>query len=369
MTADPTHRQTPRTPAWIRALDDEPFTVVGAPTVRQTGVVVGDVVPVTSVTALTPATPAPRPDPYVTAIECRHLIVDHTYQRDLDQRRVTKMVAEFDLTLLGVIEVSDRGNGTYAVLEGQHRMAAVQAAKGPAHHLVCQVHRGLTLADEARVFYEIDRRRKTLNGWDRWKARRGAGDPKVHEIETILTTFRLRVEMSDVDGAVRSTAALEKVMTLGGRPLLTSTLSVLIAAYRLKQDAYDGHIIQGVADVMRYYRPDDELTIDRLVTALQTIAPRQLKSRAAALRDGFAGTMPRLIGSVIITAYNQQPGRNLQPFLDRIKPHTNDHNRSRAEHTTQVRVWAAEQGITVPQNSGVPKEVHAAYDQAHPAVT
>lgn len=262
--------------------------------------------------------------PYIAAIPVRALFADVTYQREQNRARVDEMAAQFDPTLLGVVEVSLRTGaelGQYAVLDGQHRVAAARRAMGPAHPMVCQVHSGLTPADEARVFYEIDRRRRALSGWDRWKARRGAGDPLVVEIEAIAAQFRLVIDPAPRPGNLAATIALEKVMRLGGRPLLTSTLSFLTAAYRTNRAAYDGTVIQGLALVLHHYRVDVEVSPDRLTAALQSIAPKQLKARAAAMREITAGETTKLVGAVIIRAYNDQPGRNVQPFLDRIKPH------------------------------------------------
>jgi hypothetical protein len=58
--------------------------------------------------------------PYIDVILAELLFADPTYQRDLDPKRVTKMVAEFDQRLVGVLEVSARGNGRFAILDGQH---------------------------------------------------------------------------------------------------------------------------------------------------------------------------------------------------------------------------------------------------------
>ena len=65
-----------------------------------------------------------RPEPYVAAIACYRLFVDRSYQRDLDESRVRRMVADFDRTLLGVIEVSDRGRvprSVVAAYEAAHQ--------------------------------------------------------------------------------------------------------------------------------------------------------------------------------------------------------------------------------------------------------
>jgi len=113
--------------------------------------------------------------------------------------------------------------------------------------------------DEARLFDQIDVRRRSLSGWDRWKARRGAGDPVVAEIEAVVTGHGLLVDPAPRDRAVAATRALETVYELGGQQLLSNTLLVLTRAYRIARDAYDGALIHGLALVLHHYDLVDEL--------------------------------------------------------------------------------------------------------------
>ena len=218
------------------------------------------------------------------------------------------MVAEFNPELLGIIDVSDRGDGTFAIVEGQHRWAAAREAHPDRDgvHLVCLVHTGLTTTDEAHLFHQIDvRRRRALSGWDRWKARRGAGDPVVAEIEAVVTSHGLLGDPAPRDRSVAATKTLETVYELGGQQLLSNTMLILTRAYRITRDAYDGNLIHGLALILHHYDLVDELNIDRLVTALEGIAPRQIKARAATLRETHRGVLPRLVAAVIVNQYNQ----------------------------------------------------------------
>ncbi len=305
-----------------------------------------------------------RPKPYVTALPAAKLFVDHTYQRSLDQRRVDKMVAEYDPTLLGVLEVSDRGNSTFAILEGQHRWAAASLASGADVHLVCQVHRGLAVEDEARQFYDMDVRRRSLSGWDRWKARRGAGDPVVAHVEKIVSGFGLRVDSGSVDGLIGSTTTLENVYELGGEALLVSTLTVLTAAYGDVRDAYDGQMIMGVALIMHNYDPREELNVDRLISQLQAIVPRQVKARATALREAHRGQLPRLTAAVMIDRYNAAPGRKVDPFFVRVPASSKTSQHPASRQRDQIRRWAEREGMVVGQRLSV--MVTDAYAAAHP---
>lgn len=307
--------QTPRTPAWIHAASDLPAAPPKEKALTSTLVPPAPAVTVAPVVA----PPIDLPAPYIAALACRDLFADVTYQRDLDKHRRERMAGEyFDRTLLGVLEVSDRGDGRYAILDGQHRWAAAVVTHGNDFHVVCQVHSGLDVAGEARVFYEIDHRRKALTGWDRWKARRKTGDPVVAKLDTVAAEFGLKIGPGRVRGQIQTIGALEQLLARGGRALVHSTLAILTAAYGDDPDAYVAPVIGGVGEVLVGYRAGTNLDGDRLIATLAGIAPAQLKARAQALREMQSGTLPRLTAAVIVRAYNSRPGPNLPPFIDHV---------------------------------------------------
>lgn len=236
-----------------------------------------------------------------------------------DRWRVKRMVKNYDPTLLGVLEVSDRGGGRYAIIDGHHRWATVRKAHPDRTraHVVCNVHTGLTPADEAQLFYEIDAGRRRLTGWDRWHARKGAGDPAVLAIEEVVKAHGLRIEEATRDGVVRATKACTDIVALGGLPLLDRALGIALVGFGNTADALDGAIIHGVANVLHHYKRD-ELDVDRLVTQMQAIPPRQVKARAMALREAQKGTQPKLVSCVLVDRYNAAPGRKLEDYAIRV---------------------------------------------------
>jgi hypothetical protein len=320
-------------------------------------------------TALSASTEAP----YIGAIHVDSLFADSTYQRDLDEPRVRRMADELDLRLLGVLEVSRRDDGRHAILDGQHRWAAARLAHpdGSGAHLVCQIHSGLTVEDEARVFYEVDARRKNLTWWDRWRARRGAGDERVVAIDAVLERHQLQINPTAADGNLRATKAVETIVDeLGDLVMLDRVLVVLTSAFGRSFDAFDGSIMQGLAFVLGNYDAD-ELDLDRLVVQLREIPPRQLRARAASMREAHRGTLPRLCAAVIVERYNSGRGRRLEDFLVRI-PSTskagvqfNRDKRARAE----IRRWAERNGYDLTGHRNIPPRVRRAYEEAQVAAS
>lgn len=294
---------------------------------------------------------ATEQEPYVTALPVDELFADHTYQRELDEHRVNKMAANYRLALVGIVEVSDRGphatGPRYAILDGQHRWATVRnRAFGDARtpHLPCRVHTGLTVDQEAKLYHELNTTRKQLTGWDRWLARRGAGDPIVRDIEALLDRHGLKVALRGGGNIFRATRTAEKIVELNGLPLLDSVISVVRSAWPEDQNGMDGHILHGLAHVLSAYTRD-ELDLERLTAVLAGIMPRQLAARAAAVRELHKGTMDRLAAHVIVERYNASKGPRLEPFFTRVKPISKAKTAKAqydADYRAAVLTWARE---------------------------
>ncbi|WAX58538.1 Lsr2 family protein [Jatrophihabitans cynanchi] len=317
-------------------------------------------------TSTAPQPAAPPPGTYITALPVAALFADPTYQRDLDEPRVAKMSGEYDHTLLGVLEVSERDDGRFAILDGQHRWATVARINGEHAHVVCNVHAGLSIEDEACLFHEIDTSRRNHTWWDRWRARRGMADSTVLAIDEVLHRHQLQVNPAPADGNIRATKALETIVDdLGGLQMLDNVLIVLTSAFGRSVDAFDGGIMQGVALVLGHYDAD-ELHGERLVAQLSAIAPRQLRARAVALREAHRGTVPRLSAAVIVERYNAARGCHLEPFFTRVPSASKAGaawNRERKERAA-IRRWAEQNGYDLARTRNIPPSVRRAYQRA-----
>src|SRR5262249_42350368 len=77
--------------------------------------------------------------------------------RDLNQARVAKLAAAFDLEQIGAPVVSHRG-GWYYLIDGQHRIEALKLWLGSWEHqqVQCWCYKGLTEAQEAGLFLTLN---------------------------------------------------------------------------------------------------------------------------------------------------------------------------------------------------------------------
>src|SRR5690242_16192920 len=77
-------------------------------------------------------------------------------ERKYNARRAKRIAQTIDPDALGVLYVSKRRDGTYVVIDGQHRRGAFIELGWGDQKMPCHVYHGLTLADEARLFAEFN---------------------------------------------------------------------------------------------------------------------------------------------------------------------------------------------------------------------
>jgi hypothetical protein len=245
------------------------------------------------------------PGAYIDVVRVDEMFIDPSYQRPADMGRARKLAANWDRRLSGVIEVSDRGQGQqprYAVIDGQHRWQAARI-RDPHAQLVASIHEGLSVADEARLFDRLNRERRRPSTWDHWHARKGAQDPDVLAIETVVTEMGLRIDPAPREGNVRCIATLEKLAALGGADLVRETLGLIVGVWDLRIDAYDAPLVHAIGLIQHHLR--ERIDPERLTDTLLGAVPLALKTHTAALGATLTGTAGVRMAITIMVLYNQ----------------------------------------------------------------
>ena len=80
------------------------------------------------------------------------LKTDSLYQHEINQNRVAKIISSWDYNIVNPPKISQRSNGEYYVIDGQHTVTAWKLHEGENAPILCKVYTGLTWADEKDMF-------------------------------------------------------------------------------------------------------------------------------------------------------------------------------------------------------------------------
>lgn len=90
----------------------------------------------------------------VMTVKIEDLKVDHSYQRELDQKRVKNIADKFNPELAGTIIVSRREDGSLYIIDGNHRVNAMKLIG--KKYVMANILENLTIEEEAADFYKLN---------------------------------------------------------------------------------------------------------------------------------------------------------------------------------------------------------------------
>lgn len=271
-------------------------------------------------TAVTETTPVhTQPNVRIEEIPARQLMVDHSVQRPLDTTRAERIASDFDPNALGTFVVSRRADGTYHLIDGQHRHAVVILLGHEDWLLRCEVHTGLSLAEEARMFRLLNNS-KAVNVIEKFLVRYVEGDPIAVTITDLLADKGWTVSTSKIDANFCAVAAIEKpyrkaeAKRVGaGTELVKWMIDVITKSWGFSADGVRGEIITGLALI--WLRHGDAVDAKKLIDELTVIpgGARGLVGRARSLKDFRRGTIGDAMAELLINMVNSKRRMNRLP--------------------------------------------------------
>jgi hypothetical protein len=244
---------------------------------------------------------------YLAKLPLYSLRVDPRYQRVTNERKIRKMIAEYDSGAVGALDVSERPNNTYAVFDGQHRLKMLQVV-APDSSVNCVVHAGLSAAQEARLFHRVNANRDRPSPGDRFRARLFYGDEQALEVQRVVNEAGLSIDLTSNANngssphTVNAVNALEDVYSYGGSPLLLRTLTILHTIWPDDRGALTGEMLHGMGMVLKTY--GDSVNTARLIDKLQALPLQKLMMESAGYRALLGGASFTNIARAIVRHYN-----------------------------------------------------------------
>ena len=244
-------------------------------------------------------------------IECVPLerIVTEQYQRILNMKNVAGIVKNFDPAKLGVLVVSHRKDGTYAVLDGQHRLTALRRLGYDAAN--CIVLEGMTIQQEADYFRRQNENKQSLRINDTFNASLWAEDAESLRIKELMDQYGFRHGKSGQPMCICAIGALQRILRRFGDRALELTLACIAATWPHDSTILRGEMLAGLGEFWRRY--GEKLTVAQFEARMRKHLPMEMYQEARRRTQGkttpataFNKTIRFTMCAVYVSAYNKQ---------------------------------------------------------------
>src|SRR4051812_32513438 len=211
------------------------------------------------------------------------------YARPLSVRRLNKLIVEFDRQALGVALLSMRDDGSFAIIDAQHRWEACKFKGLKA--MDAMVYIDLSLEDEARLYRKFGDYLKQTP-LDKYHAALAERAPEYTFIQRTLSDRSLYVPImpTDVNNSIVAVDAMLRVNKTLGPDIFTETIDLLHNAWQGEHRAYRGPLIQGTAAFLARYRTNPHYNSGRLISRMQAQGMSLIERRARLIADAALGS-------------------------------------------------------------------------------
>lgn len=220
-------------------------------------------------------------------LNTKFLFVDELYQRDIDTRRVNKIVKEFDPNLVNPVKVSFR-DGKYWVIDGHHTMMAQIVKNGNQDLLIdCKVFYGMTWLDEVNYFIaQNGDLARSVNINDKLRAKKNAGDPAVSNMVKLAEKAGFIIDFKGAKGQnkIIALSTLSKAYSGLTEEEYLEYLGLLKKTWGGMPDSLSREILQGFFIFYKTYK--GKFNPKSFVSRLKKVAPYDI------IRDGRSSLSP-----------------------------------------------------------------------------
>ncbi|WP_099864707.1 DUF6551 family protein [Pararhizobium haloflavum] len=252
----------------------------------------------------------PGDKPALEWVPVDRIHVDHNYQRELRPARVKQILREFHWSRFTPVQLSERGDGTFNVFDGQHRVEAARL-----HPLIDAVPASIVTLDgireEAGAFLGVNVNRSAVSTIEKYHAGLEAGDPEMMRICSVLEEAGCEVVPAQGIGLkanrTQAVTAVGRTIKYYGEGATASSCELLRTAWPDDVHAQKGVLIQALA---RLLRGNASASKARLQQVLSATTRQALSSDAETIRKISGGDAAHAIARTICDLYNKGLSKN-----------------------------------------------------------
>lgn len=231
------------------------------------------------------------------------------YQRPVDQRKVDKIIREWNPRKLTPVVVSFR-DGKFNVVDGQHHIEAMRQKAGGRDVIVpCIIHTGMTYQEEADMYAALDTDKTPLTPRQHTKALVEAGsDPKIMEIKRLVEdggfTWALDVQTGEPYEIAPIRALINAYQLLGGAAF-SRMLALMAGAWQGTPHSLRASMLSGMALFLKTY--ETELSDRAFIRRMSAVGPDEI------IRQGrLDSSLSLRFARIIWENYNSQQSGGLE---------------------------------------------------------
>lgn len=152
------------------------------------------------------------PKPEFMWLPVEQLHIDDQYQREFEEHRILKIARTFNWKEFGAIQVNRRRDGSHWIFDGQHRKMAAEKVGVPT--VPCLVIVDQDAQGEAKLFVDLQSKRKNISPVQKFKAKVFFGDEEACAIESIAVKHGFKISSSGYDPEGRNISAVQSIQRL-----------------------------------------------------------------------------------------------------------------------------------------------------------
>ncbi|WP_435640319.1 DUF6551 family protein [Micavibrio aeruginosavorus] len=230
----------------------------------------------------------PGPLPELKWLKKDVFVVDHHYQRHTNSQRSQQVIENIYKNFLWARfsppTVTPGPKGKFLVIDGQHRITAVQG-RADIDTIPCYVVPDLSLEDQARNFVAINRDRAGLHALAMHRALLTMGDETSLKIQEVCDEAEVSIALQPAPYGMtppRVTAALGTIksgLSQHGEECVIAALMVLADSYKIAKGMMRSKTLKAL---MRFYSVIGIKNVDRdaLIYVLKEVNPIDLEEEA-----------------------------------------------------------------------------------------
>lgn len=170
--------------------------------------------------------------PDIRVLELSNIDLNDSYQRPKCDQMVTAIAGNFDPFECGTLHVAIASNGENCyTIDGQHRLLAMRSIgikKWPC------VVKEFSTKQQALAFVNLNRNRRNVTAYDRYRAMVVAEDPVALSVSNIARRFGLKPSSQTkigVDGVITSVSTMVHICRQHGERMLSYVIGTLISSF------------------------------------------------------------------------------------------------------------------------------------------